>query len=140
MTMPKCSCQWIDSTGTPTPDDNEAIALAVCHDPRSFGEKGSEPFPICEAHAKLKGEFWKLYPLDGQIPLPGMEPADMHPLVRDDHRYFVIITDVVINAIKKSFPDQAQDILKGVRKSRDHFFFNRWGMYVGVEFDGHIHT
>lgn len=68
-------------TAEPTPDDNEAIAQAVCHDPRSFGEAGSEPFPICEEHAQRRGEHWRL------LPLPGQTETEVHPLVaRDQHR------------------------------------------------------
>ena len=59
----KCSCKWIDSSGNGTPDNNEAIAMAVCYNPFTFGEKGSEPFPICEEHANRKTRHWKLLPL-----------------------------------------------------------------------------
>jgi len=46
----------------------------------------------------------------------------------------------VVDAIRKAFPDQADEILAQLRLNRDHWYFQRWGMYVGVEFDGHIHT
>lgn len=128
-----CRISWIDSFGTPTPDANEAIALAVCHDPRSFGEKGSEPIPICEAHAKQISKFWHLIPLEGQT----LEQA--HELVKKD-QYFRVIPDVVSESIKKSFPNDASDILASLRWSYDHFSFSKWGMYVGVELDGYIHT
>jgi hypothetical protein len=108
--------------------------MAVCYDPFSFGETGCEPFAICEEHAKRKTKYWKL------LPLPGVKVEDSHELVRDDHRYFRIVPDVVSGSIKKSFPDQAMDILKDLRWSGDHYSFSRWGMYVGVELDGHIHT
>ncbi len=132
--MCKCKIQWITSKGEPTPDDNEAIALAVCYDPRSFGEKGSDPTPICAEHAKQKGKFWKL------LPLPGQDLKDAHPDVQWDAQTFRVIPDTVSSAIKKSFPDQSSDILDTLRWSYDHFSFNRWGMYVGVELDGYIHT
>jgi len=132
---PRCKCQWINvQTAALTPDDHEAIALATCHDPRSFGEKGSDPFPICENHAKQKGEYWKL------LPLPGQTEAEEHRMVSEDRRSFRVVSDVVIASVRKSFPDQAQEILKDLRWRGDHFAFNRWGMYVGVETDGHIHT
>lgn len=131
--MCKCGIQWIDSFGNPTPDTNDAIALAVCYDPRSFGEKGSAPIPICEHHARQVAKFWHLLPLEGQT----LEQA--HELVQKD-QYFRVIPDTVSESIKKSFPDQASDILANLRWSYDHFSFNRWGMYVGVELDGYIHT
>lgn len=131
--MCKCGCSWIDSKGNPTPDTNDAIAMAVCFDPRSFGEKGSDPFPICEEHAKQKGKFWKLLPLEGQT------LEDAHALVKAD-RYFKVIPDTVSGSIKKSFPNDAMSILDSLRCSGDHFSFSKWGMYVGVELDGYIHT
>jgi hypothetical protein len=43
-------------------------------------------------------------------------------------------------AVVKAWPDQADSILQGIRFAGDHYSFNRWGMYVGVEADGYIHT
>ena len=131
--MCQCGITWINSKGNPTPDNNEAIGLAICYDPRSFGEQGSIPIPICEGHAKQKGKFWKLIPLEGQ------SLEDAHPLVKADS-HFKVIPDKVSEAIKNAFPKDASDILNSLRFSVDHFSFNRWGMYVGVEFDGYIHT
>jgi hypothetical protein len=45
-----------------------------------------------------------------------------------------------IDAIIKAWPDQALEILTELRMTMDHYYFNRWGMYVGVEYDGYIHT
>lgn len=140
--MLKCGCQWIDSKGQATPDNNEAIAMAVCYDPSSYsegqsllwGEKGSDPFPICEEHALRKSKWWKL------LPLPGQAMKDAHLLVQRDDREFKVIPDVVSMSIHKSFPKDANDILKDLRWSMGYFSFNRWGMYVGVELDGYIHT
>ncbi len=50
------------------------------------------------------------------------------------------VPDVVVNAIRNAFPNNADDILKELRWSMDHFSFTRWGMYVGVECDGYIHS
>jgi hypothetical protein len=47
---------------------------------------------------------------------------------------------VVIDAITAAFPDHAVEILAGLKWNRDHYFFEKWGMYVGVEVDGYIHT
>jgi hypothetical protein len=128
-----CKIAWIDPEGRPTPDNHRAIGLAVCYDPISFGEKGSEPIPICEAHATCKGKFWKL------LPLPTQSADQIHPLVKAD-RDFKVIPDVVSASIKQAFSSQADEILKQLSWSGDHFSFNRWGMYVGVECDGYIHT
>lgn len=51
-----------------------------------------------------------------------------------------LIPKAVIDAIVKAWPDQAAAILTDLRFAGDHYSFNRWGMYVGVEFDGYIHT
>ncbi len=133
----KCTCKWIDKYGKPTPDNNEAIAMAVCYDPISFGEKGSDPFPICEEHALRRSRYWKL------LPLPEVAVEASHGLVQQDHQRFPkIITDVVIQSVKKSFPDQADDILRQVKWDgmMGCYYFTRWGMFVGIETDGHIHS
>ena len=51
-----------------------------------------------------------------------------------------VIPRAVIDAIIKAWPDQAIEILRDLRFAGDHYSFTRWGMYVGVEFDGYIHT
>ena len=52
------------------------------------------------------------------------------------------ITDVVAQAIRRSFPKECEDILKTLHWNAfgRHFYFERWGMYVGVETDGYIHS
>jgi len=51
------------------------------------------------------------------------------------------IPAVVLDSIRKSFPKEAEDIIKSLRWSGDHYSFLRWDMYVGVEVkDGYIHT
>lgn len=49
----KCKIQWIDKDGKPTPDDNEAIGLAVCYSLDVDGglTTDGKAYPICEAHA-----------------------------------------------------------------------------------------
>ncbi len=49
-------------------------------------------------------------------------------------------TAVAVDAIIAAWPDQAVEILGQLGKAGDHYFFRRWGMYVGVEDDGYIHT
>jgi hypothetical protein len=137
----KCTCKWIDKQGNDTPDTNDAIAMAVCYDPISFGEKGSEPFAICEEHASRRTRYWKL------LPLPGVAVEQSHELVQRDHRYFPrIITDVVIKALKAAFPSDTHSIRNNILNDvkwdslNGCYYFQRWGMYVGVEEDGYIHT
>ena len=57
-----------------------------------------------------------------------------------EHASDVLIPKKVIDSIIKAWPDQAVEIFKDLRFAGDHYSFNRWGMYVGVEFDGYIHT
>jgi hypothetical protein len=113
--MCKCKIQWIDSNGNPTPDDNDAVAMATCYDPRTFGSAGSDSFPICAKHAEqaLTLEYWKLSPLPN-----------------------------VIESIKKSFPNESDNIINNmIFHIRDNFWsFVRYGMFIGVEQDGYIHS
>ena len=129
--MCKCAIQWIDANGQATADNNDAIGLAVCYDPISFGEKGSKPFPICEHHAKQRGKYWKLIPFKNQ--------KDIHELVTADEN-FKIIPDIVSSAIKNAFKYDYKEILESLKWGDDHFYFIRYGMYIGVELDGYIHS
>lgn len=134
-----CSCEWI-LNGNPTPDCNVAIGMAVCYNPVSFGEKGSDPFPICEAHAKQKkdGGYWKV------LPLPGKTVAQSHPLVQDDDKYFgKIIPDTVIESVKNRFPEfeKYSSILEKIKWDGMNkcFFFMSGNVYTGIELDGYMH-
>lgn len=51
-----------------------------------------------------------------------------------------VLPKAVINAVLKAWPDQATEILASIKHNYDHYFFERWGMYVGIEYDGYIHT
>jgi hypothetical protein len=51
-----------------------------------------------------------------------------------------VVPRTVIDALLKAWPDQFAEIMKDLRFAGDHYSFTRWGMYVGVEFDGYIHT
>jgi hypothetical protein len=48
----------------------------------------------------------------------------------------------VRQAIWKAYPDQAGEIISSLEWDglNGNFYFWRWGMYVGVELDGYIHT
>jgi len=53
-----------------------------------------------------------------------------------------IVPFAVLDAIRNAFPTDAESIIEQLRyHSLDGFWsFNRWGMFVGVEPDGYIHT
>ena len=61
---------------------------------------------------------------------------DVNPLPPADE----VIPYAIVRAVIEKWPDQAVEILKDIRPARDHWYFHRWGMYVGVEYDGYIHT
>lgn len=50
------------------------------------------------------------------------------------------IPTAVVAAICKAWPDQAAEILQQIKWNHDHWYIQRWGMYVGIEPDGYIHT
>jgi hypothetical protein len=51
------------------------------------------------------------------------------------------VPDIVESEIRRCFPEKAEDILKSLRWSSDHFSFMLCGIYVGVEKeDGYIHS
>jgi hypothetical protein len=43
-------------------------------------------------------------------------------------------------SLLKAWPDQVDAIMQTIRRAMDHYCFTRWNMYVGVEYDGYIHT
>ena len=47
---------------------------------------------------------------------------------------------IILSEIVRCFPDKALDIISRLRFSGSHYSFTLCGMYVGVEFDGHIHS
>src|SRR5690349_19978954 len=61
-------------------------------------------------------------------------------VINDEASEYLIPVDV-IRSIVRSFRNDALDILNGeLHHAGDHFYFNRFGMYIGVEYDGYIHT
>lgn len=49
----KCEIQWVDASGNPTPDGNEAVCIAVSTIVRlSTGEETVRRYPCCAEHAK----------------------------------------------------------------------------------------
>lgn len=119
--MPKCEIQWIkDNVDVPTPDDNEAIGYAICFS----GEP--KAFAICEEHLR-------------RMPREGWFFVTMAEATPEKLAATLAEVRVVVKAIENAFKD-APLILPTLRKARDHYSFNRWGMYVGVEPDGYIHT
>lgn len=77
--MTKCRIQWVDKTGKPTPDDNEAVAtvyreayqemMPISGRIASFEE--TEKFPICKNHLeRLKDhgmERWHVDKLESAV-------------------------------------------------------------------------
>ena len=63
-------------------------------------------------------------------------------LVTRDKAYASGVHQPIVDAIIKAWPDQAVEILGELKY--DHlngcYFLNRWGMYVGIEENGYIHT
>lgn len=47
-----------------------------------------------------------------------------------------------VDAIIRAWPDQAVEIFAQLQHDglSGCYFFTRWGLYVGVEYDGYIHT
>ena len=50
------------------------------------------------------------------------------------------LPDAVIASVTRAWPDQAAETLPLIKHNLDHYYFERWGMYVGIEYDGYIHT
>lgn len=52
------------------------------------------------------------------------------------------LPEVAINSVRARYPKEADEILPTVRYDccNGCWFFERWGMYVGIEKDGYIHT
>jgi hypothetical protein len=154
----KCAIQWIDPiTKLPTPDDNEAIALAkgssaIWKYDQTINKFVLNPetdlvaeieqttgIPICLAHAEraLKElPFWFLFPLPDK-PLPE-RPREYSDIVIASKP-----TPIVVQAIVRAFPKDAVEIIKSLRAhiADGYFSFVRWGMFIGCEMrDGHIHS
>jgi hypothetical protein len=53
-----------------------------------------------------------------------------------------IVEQVVIESIGSSFPTNADSILQDLKWSSINgcYYFERWGMWVGCEVDGYIHS
>ena len=134
MTEFKCQCSWIDQYNRPTPDRNDAVALASNHDPRSFQENGSAAFPICEEHARRRkpNSFWKL------LPLPNETAETAHTLVKLDAIIFRVVPDKVIASVKKEYPTTYSDALKSIKwcDMMKCFYWMKDGVYHGVEENG----
>lgn len=73
----KCAIKWIDKSGQPTPDDNDAVMLVRTVDRvQQIGGRGirfaaSQWFPICECHAKQLSDpgmhIWECKSLDEHV-------------------------------------------------------------------------
>lgn len=144
----RCAIKWIDlSTGKSTPDNNEAIALAQCLEPRipsrdpskrmwdiDPDKTPSDWYPICDDHIRIMNDrkmiFWSL------IPLPGVSLKDAHYLIQK------CPPPSVIRSIVQNYTTHCQSILKQLDYNHigDYWSFELNGMYFGCERDGYIHT
>lgn len=156
----KCIVQWIDSKGTPTPDTNDAVCLVQPFDPKRLNPKTNkfevpEDFdfekevnkyrrtdgdvivpeigyglPCCEEHLARAGVFWRA------LPLPNQPEKEWHERVRHQ------APAAVLQTIIRTYPGHCEEILKELKHDAlcNYWFFNRWGMHVGVEKDGYIHS
>ena len=121
VSAPKCEIEWVKpGTHETTPDTNEAFAYAICFS----GEP--KAFAICDEHIK-------------RIPREGWFVV-FAPITPEKLAATLAEVAVVTDAIRKAFPVEHGKILTTLRKASDHYSFQRWGMYVGVEPDGYIHT
>ena len=59
-----------------------------------------------------------------------------------EHMSVKEVTEVVIASVKKSFPTECDEIIPTIRWDSLNrcYFFQRWGMYIGIEEDGYIHS
>ena len=122
VSAPTCAISWIDKDGAPTPDDNEAIGYAIC-----FSAVEITAIPICAEHVRrMPREGWFV------LFLPETTPEKLAATLAE--------VRVVTDAIRKTFAAEHGKILPTLRKASDHYSFQRWGMYVGVEPDGYIHS
>lgn len=156
----KCIVQWIDSNGVVTPDDHEAVCLVQAFDPKRLNPKTNKfevpddfdfatevnkyrrvdgdcivpeigyGLPCCEEHLKRAGAFWRA------LPLPNQPEKEWHERVKHQ------APATVLQAVIQHFPKECEEILKSLRHDTicNFWHFTRWGMFVGVEKDGYIHT
>jgi hypothetical protein len=67
----QCVIQWIDETGMPTPDNNQAVAIVTRMSWTEKREDGDcvytlHSYPICQEHLKrLPIKHWSIIPLFG---------------------------------------------------------------------------
>jgi hypothetical protein len=60
-----------------------------------------------------------------------------------DNGYTVEEKEIAIKAIREAFPKHAEDIIQNHLRYdylNGNFFFTMWGMYIGIEKDGYIHS
>jgi len=121
--MPSCKIKWIDTAGNETADDNEAVGYAIC-----FAAAELKPSPICQCHLE-------------RMPLTGWMFIRASDTTPEKLAATVAEVKIVTDAIQNAFKD-AYKILPTLRyHPGDGFYsFIRWGMFVGVEKDGYIHT
>lgn len=148
-----CQIGWIDSSGNATYDNHPAVAFAECRSPSALlsakKEEDIQRFPICAAHLSQALEQgmpgWFFHPRPGyyfplregaQISEELSQKLEYH--VKFEHRNRIPL--FIAQKIRSAFPQNVEKILSEMRYGLDHWHFNLYGMYVGVEDDGYIHT
>jgi hypothetical protein len=118
-----CQISWIDDKGRPTPDDRPAYAYAIC-----FAGPEPKALPICAEHFDRR-------PAQGWMFLRCAETTPEQLAAK------LAEVAVVLKAIEKAFPDHGEIVTTLRYHPSDRLYsFNRWGMFVGIEPDGYIHT
>ena len=76
----KCLIEWVDHTGEPTPDENDAIGVVV---PIGRSHRDARhAFPICADHAKrVNPRAWGLVRFPGPCPACNGTTDDVHGLI-----------------------------------------------------------
>jgi len=86
----------------------------------------------------------RLFPSAASIEVLFSEPRDVEVRVTYDQPGWIENYELSAKAAKNlinAWPDQVDEIMQQIRPEYGGFWgFNRWGMFVGVEPDGYIHT
>ena len=152
----QCQVGWVNQDGDPTFDHDPAVATVECRSPEILLTAASEAdiveYPICEHHLQQVLDDGKAVRVAYDGRRGGMRY--WHPSVTDftpPHLSTEIahhqathhpLSHVVVHAVAGAFPRDTMSILHDLRWNslEGYWYFRRWGMHVGVETDGFIHS